>query len=293
MTATKKKKKVCIVGFAPDSRELCREHFQDEDMDIWALNELYMEMPDLAERADAWFQIHGFEPHTVRDKDHPERLQLMASHGVDVYMWKKHRVVKDAVEYPRLEILKEFDPYGEGMAPERVEQRERQYFTNSVSWMIALAVSKGYKEIYIYGVNMAQDQEYQHQRPSCEFFIGWGRGKGLKFYLPIQSDLLMAWGMYGWDEGTAFYQKMLKRQEELTQRVNQVANQRVQHQNEVNNLNNQEHQLRGALEDTSYHMNLGTGLVGVTSGEEIQSRQEKANADQQTAIPSGGDTNGS
>ena len=290
MTA-KKKKRVVIVGFAPDSREMAANWYDDEEAEIWGLNELYMEMPKMAERADAWFQVHGFEPHTVRDPDHPERLQLMASNNTKVYMWRKHRVVKDATVYPREEILEYFDPYGEGMCPERVERRERQYFTNSISWMIALAIYKKFEEIIIVGTNMAQDQEYSHQRPSCEFFLGWARGAGIKIYLPIQSDLLMAWGMYGWDEGTAFYQKMLKRQEELTQRVNGVANQRMQHQNEAQNLLNQEHQLRGALEDTAYHMNLGTGLVGVTVNA-VPSNEEGVQPNEQKEISSGGSSNG-
>ena len=281
---------MAIVGFAPDSRELVRQHYKDDDMDIWSLNELYMEMPDLAERSDGWFQLHGFEPHKVRDPDHPERLQLMTTTNTDVYMWKKHRVVKDATEYPKDEILEMFDPYGEGMCPERVERRERQYFTNSVSWMIALAIHKGYKEIYMYGVNMAQDQEFSHQRPSCEFFLGWARGKGIKVHLPIQSDLLMAWGIYGWDEGTAFYQKMEKRKTELNQRIQQVMNQRLQHSNEATNFLAQEHQLRGALEDTAYHQNLGTGLVGVTVNDGVQSPTETVSDDPQE-IPSGGDSN--
>ena len=71
------------------------------------------------------------------------------------------------------------------------------YFNNTVSWVLAFAMSEGFKEIHIYGVDMATHSEYGHQRPSCEYFIGLARGMGIKVVLPKESGLLRTKYLYG------------------------------------------------------------------------------------------------
>lgn len=247
-----RKDKVIIMGFAPDSRELAPIH--DDSFDVWGLNELYMEMPQIRERAHMWFQLHGYEPPTIRDKN---QVQSLAALKCPVWMWKPHAGIPNSVQYPLEQILTKFDTYGEGMAPDIPNQRDRAYFTNTVSWMIALAVMFDYKEIHIYGVNMAQDQEFQHQRPSCEFFIAWARGAGKKIYLPIESDLCRSWMLYGYDDGSAFGKKMAARQKELQMRINGIRQQRINAQNQAQNMLNQEYQLTGALENSKYCESMG------------------------------------
>jgi len=265
----KKSERVGIIGFAPDSRNEAR---LDMDMDIWPLNELYMEMPILAKRANAWFQLHGSVP-TTRDPNHAKAL---AELPCPVIMWQKHPDIPNSIEYPREDILRIFDNFGEGMCADIPSEYDRQYFTNTVSWQIALAVALGYKEIYIWGVNMAQDQEYGHQRPSCEFYLGWARGQGIKVFLPKQSDLLMSGYQYGYDEVTRGFTKSLKRIEELEERVNQARNQRIQAQNQAQNLLAQEQQLGGALENAKYGMNLGPrGYSSVRSLKEDKIPEKK------------------
>jgi hypothetical protein len=248
----KKNKKVIIMGFAPDSRDLAP--VDDKSFDVWPLNELYMERSDLKNRATAWFQLHGTEPPTIRDKNQPKSLSELSC---PVFMWKKHRAVPNSITYPKDEILEHFDIYGEGMAPEAAHERDRAYFTNSVSWMIAMAIYLKYEEIHVYGVNMAQDQEFQHQRPSCEFFLGWARGAGIKVYLPMPCDLLTAWTLYGHDDSTKYMVKMEARHKELQARINGLRQQRNNAQAQINGWVNQENQLVGALEDTKYVLNLG------------------------------------
>jgi hypothetical protein len=48
---------------------------------------------------------------------------------------------------------------------------------------------------------MANDIEYQSQRPSCEYFIGLARGKGIEVYVPPESDLLKCMYLYGFEDG--------------------------------------------------------------------------------------------
>ena len=75
--------------------------------------------------------------------------------------------------YPLNEIVKEFDC---------------AYFTNSISYMIAYAIYKGYEEINIYGVDMTGRDEYINQRGSVMYWIGYARAKGITVNLSSEVD---------------------------------------------------------------------------------------------------------
>jgi hypothetical protein len=249
---TKQKDKVMILGFAPDSLRVAP--IADPTFDIWGLNELYLEYPQIANNASLWFQLHGYEPPTVRD---PHQVKNLGVLKCPVMMWRNHPHIPNSERYPLEEILNFFDVFGEGLATDQPDLRNRAYFTNTISWMIALAIYKGYKEIHVFGVNMAQDQEYQHQRPSCEFFLGWARGMGIKIYLPPVSDLMKSTLLYGFDDGSSFMQKMDARSKELNNRLDHIRNQKNQLQNQMNQLFQAENQIVGAIEDNKYMIKIG------------------------------------
>jgi len=263
-----KVKKVCIVGFAPDSRMLVEQHYSDPDMEFWGLNELYMDMPKLAAKANRWYQLHGYEPPQIRDVD---QVQHLAELTCPVVMWKKHPKIPNSVEYPLQEILDYFDNYGEGMAPEQIDRADRAYFTNSVSWMITQAILEGYDTIYLYGVNMAQIQEFGHQRPSVEFYLGWAGGRGIKIYVPPQSDILMCPYLYGRDNGSRLVQKLFLRDAELEQRINELQNQENHFNNQLNQTRLAKNQMIGARENNTYITQLAPvsmdTIVGGKDGE--------------------------
>lgn len=244
--------KVIILGFAPDTRELAP--LDDDSFEVWALNELYADMPRLRSRADRWFQLHGFEPPTIRDPKHAKALSQLKC---PVYMWRKHPAIPNSVEMPLEELLKYFDVFGEGMALDQPLVRGRVYFTNTVSWMLAMAIYEGYKEIHIYGVNMAQDAEYKSQRPSCEFFLGWARGRGIKLYIPPASDLLKTPLLYGYDHGNAWSQKLSARIKELNDRINTYNYEEAKLQQQLAHIQRIKNQTLGAKQDCEYMVNLG------------------------------------
>jgi len=123
-------------------------------------------------------------------------------------MQEKNQDIPMSVEFPKDLIIKKFG----------------KYFTNSISWMIALAILEGFKTIYIYGVDMAQDDEFAFQRPSCEYFIGWAKGAGINVVIPAKSDLLKAAWLYPYEDDSAFKLKCDTRRQELQQRIHQAAN---------------------------------------------------------------------
>ena len=53
------------------------------------------------------------------------------------------------------------------------------YFSNTIDYMIALAIYKGATEIDIYGVNMLGDQ-YLFEKPGVEYWRGQAMGRGIK-----------------------------------------------------------------------------------------------------------------
>lgn len=149
-------------------------------------------------RATRWFEIHEITESAGRyfrrgdadfrgqpvDQYLGQLGEYAEKNNIPVYMQRKCDLVKTATEYPLKEILQKFD----------------NYFTNSISWMLALAINEGFEEIHVYGVDMAVDTEYHHQRPSCEFFLGIAAGLGIKVYIPPEADLLKTRFLYGFDE---------------------------------------------------------------------------------------------
>jgi hypothetical protein len=241
-----------ILGFAPDSLKFAPLDALNADM--WALNELYLDRPHIAVRATAWFQLHGYEPPIIRDTHQRHNLGQL---NCPILMWRKHPGIHNSVPYPLHDVLRYFDIFGEDMAMDQPDLRQRSYFTNSISWMLALGIMMEYKEIHVYGVNMAQDQEFSHQRPSCEFLMGWARGKGIKIYKPPVSDLLLSPILYGYDDASPFMQKLEARRQELMERIEGTRQQRLQAQEQANQSLQQEQSLLGAMHDCEYIMRIG------------------------------------
>lgn len=94
------------------------------------------------------------------------------------------------------------------------------------------------------------NSEYGHQRPSCEFFLGWAAGLGIEIEIPDSADLLKAPYLYGLhdEELTALQKKMRARVEGLKVDL-------ARHEEIRNNAQTVSLQLRGAIEDSEYYLN--------------------------------------
>jgi len=223
--APKPSKKVAIVGFAPSWG---MAPFDDLSWEIWGLNELYVF--DI-KRANRWFDIHTptvSKEDTKRVGNHWER---MAALPCTVYMQDHYDEVPNSVKYPLDEMIAMFG----------------NYFTNTISYMIAMAIAEGYTDIALYGVDMAHDTEYFCQRPSCEYFIGIAIGKGIRVEIPQAADLMKCNFLYGYEEeaANAFDEKLKSREIELSAKIGQFDNQ-------IGQLSQQREQFRGALQDTQH-----------------------------------------
>lgn len=238
------KSKVAIMGFAPSTMSDVKFIWDDPELEIWGLNQMHVAFPALVERATRWFQIHqkhSYDINLARDKSHHDWLK--EQRNFPIYMIDKFDDVPMSIKWPHREIMATLGT---------------DYFTNSISWMIALAIVERMhlpleirkkSDMYIFGVDMAQsdeiDSEYGEQRPSCEYFIGMARGLGIPVHIPDKSDLLKTMWLYPYEDNSPFRTKLEARRVEMRQRVNMLANQEE-------NMRAERLQLMGAIENQHY-----------------------------------------
>ena len=71
-----------------------------------------------------------------------------------------------------------------------LDKMHTDYFTNSISYMIAYAIFVGATHIDMYGCVMATKDEYAFQKPNIEYWIGYASGKGIKVTVFGNTNLL-------------------------------------------------------------------------------------------------------
>lgn len=138
------RKKVAIVGFASSSMREVMPLFEDPDFEIWSINQLYMAFPEITKHTTRWFQIHARKNYDAAMRDHKHSEWMGLQRSFPIYMQEIEDDIPMSVKFPLGSILNALG----------------DYFTNSISWELALAIYEGFEEIHVYGVDMAQDDEY-------------------------------------------------------------------------------------------------------------------------------------
>jgi hypothetical protein len=230
------KKKVAILGTAPSSRMLAP--FEDKSWQIWSCSPGNM---NVVPRWDRWFEIHC-NLHWPENQSYGRPyLNWLKSHRTPVYAQAIYACpdgeLPNAIAYPKDEMVKEFGPY---------------FFTSSFAWMIALAISEGFEEIALFGVDMASRDEYILQRPGYYFFKTITDAKGIKMWAPYESDIMQPPPLYGFMDSTPFGRKIWARERELKERVAELKGQML-------NMDKSCTYLEGALEDLDYIKNIWGG----------------------------------
>ena len=234
-------KKVAIVGTAMSYKEA---PFDDPSWEIWGLNDHWNMLP----RATRWFESQNEEHCSISKVSHRPEMTRMDYYNkcpIPVYMPDHYESAPMSIRYPIEEIqawLSEIDNSG------------INYFTNTVSFQIALAIYEGFDIIHLYGVDMAVGSEYEKQRPSCEFFCGIAKGLGIELYIPIQSDLLKCMERYGMlKEGhgkkDAFTKKMKDRTIFQQSQSQQINNEIAKNQEKIQQLSASKFKYEGSLAD--------------------------------------------
>jgi hypothetical protein len=181
---TMAEKKVAIIGKASNSQMLAP--YEDKSWEIWGLSNAYMEIP----RWDVWFELHDWEYHRRVNPQHYE--WLTKNHGKPLYAFEANYCGSKSLKFPLDEVMGMFGNHFNGLPQFR-------YWTNSPSYMMALAMLQGATTIGLWGIDMAMQDEYAYQRPSCELMIGACLAKGINIVIPPEASLCKCRRLYGYD----------------------------------------------------------------------------------------------
>lgn len=227
---------LCIVGTAASSNEAP----YDEEIDgkyvyeIWAGGTAQAK-PDVL-RIDRLFEMH------------PQRYwgnlsvqgRMNEFHG-PIYMQEHYDEIPNSVKYPYEEVREKY--YLPVM-------KDNLYVTNTITWMILLALHEGYRDISIYGVHMAHESEYAYQRSSCSWALGILQGMQLmgedfNLYIHPDSSLLTAEYEYGYGEPTKEMQYLKSRVDGFNQGISEARNQ-------INQLQIRVYKTEGAIAEAQH-----------------------------------------
>jgi hypothetical protein len=172
----------CIVGTAPT---WVHTPWTDAGLYIASLNDAYRLKGFV--RADCWYDFHPLDKffhvptgatqilahqvpagYYVRPADHLDWLQRQ-SQTIPVWLHADY-----LTQHPEAATW----PQAHAIPRAAIEAHFGTYFTSSPAVMLAHAVMQGAKEIHIYGIHLATEQEYIEQRPNFEFLCGKVLGKG-------------------------------------------------------------------------------------------------------------------
>lgn len=172
-------KKVCFIGRGPSWR---LAPFINPEYEIWGISDIYT----LITRADRWFEMHSYEEiknHIPRENPEANHLKEMDKLNIPVYMQNCIAEIKQAIRYPI----------------ERMTEKYPNWWTNSLCYMFALAIDEGFEEINIYGVDMANTDEFVEEIPAIAKWIGYCVAKGITVNVPETSILQNHNYLYGYE----------------------------------------------------------------------------------------------
>lgn len=192
--------------------------FADETWEIWGINN-----PDLP-RWSRWSELHN--PNLIKTQFTSLWEWLRKSDGSKpIYMRDANSEVQGSVKFPRDQLVQEFG---------------RRFFTSSVAWLMALAIYEGATDIGIYGVDMACDTEYAHQKPGCLHFMQVAEDRGINLVIPVESQLNVPTRLYALDDEWWLDEQLAEHKRDFDQQLNAI-------QIAQRNMDNEALQLHGAL----------------------------------------------
>ncbi len=193
--AQQKPRKIAIVGAAPSSRDLAP--YGDKDWEIWGCSPSFR---DKTPRIDVWFELHSIAFLTsVRQKKWAGEVWDPISGDGHYLAWLReakckifmhdNSLIPNAVPFPLDEVKAKVGG---------------SFLTSSISIMLAYACylhDQGEAiEVGIWGVDMTATSEYEYERPGCQYWIEKARDRGIKVFIPRESDLDIPCPVYGFDD---------------------------------------------------------------------------------------------
>ncbi len=229
--------KIALLGSAPSSLGLAP--FEDASWTIWGCSPGAF---PIVRRADAWFELHRWEPHQPWFP--AEYVDWLSKLPCPVWTNELVPEIPKSVVYPKEAMRAEFGRY---------------WFTSSLSWMFALAiVQPGIEEIGVWGVDMSAAEEYGFQRAGCHRFREFALERGIKVTAPPESDLFAPPPLYGIGETDPKRIKFMARKAELDSKLSAAAQAVEQRKADFEAAVREHLYFQGASEDMQYHLNTWT-----------------------------------
>ena len=170
-------KKIAILGTSESSVKMSEG--LDDSWEIWGCNAAYQ-------------FVSGYHKHFELHKiDYLKTLGMIAEYteymkfkAGDLILNQPHADFPQATIYPIDKVLKFFNI---------------KYFNNTIAYMVALAIVENpdLEELALFGVDMAADTEYAHQRPCTEFYLGYAAARGVAILIPNICPILKSTHLYG------------------------------------------------------------------------------------------------
>lgn len=227
--------KIALIGSAPSSVGIAP--YASPEWHIWGCSPGAFGVQGCRENAEAWFEIHRYEPGQPWFSE--GYCNFLENFAGPVYMAEYDPRVKNCVPLPWRELVEKYGPY---------------FFNSTISWMFAMAIEAQAKKIGLYGIDMAASEEYFSQKMGCIYFAQLAKSLGIEVGVPPESDLFVPPPLYGICEVGHQFIKDTQRARELNQRLAEA-------EQLVRAKSDEVHFLRGALDDLQYHQQTWAGNV--------------------------------
>lgn len=216
--------------------------FADDTFEIWAVGTAAVY--DDVKRIDRLFELHP-----RRYWSQQSVLERMNEFDGPITMQDHYEEIPNSEPYPYQEVRDKF--YLPAMG-------DNLFVTNTITWMLLMALHEGYTDVSLFGVHMAHDSEYTYQHASLAWAIGMVQGwmiQGLPYslYLADESEVLKARYEYGFGEPTKWMGYLNKRVNGLSEGVKQA-------QAQITELERRKLRTEGALQEANNMKQVAAGF---------------------------------
>lgn len=198
-------RKVAIVGFSETTRGMAP--FEDRTWEIWSLGSMARQCP----RITRAFEFHNeAELRRVHKATYDDFIGWYAAQaerepGSVIVSHLGPLAGRPGVErFPLIEITRSiFGVHGEARVRDALAHGGALpgvLWTNSIAYMMALALYEGVSHVGLFGVDMAHQIEYVEQRHGVTLLLGMLMGRGIHVHIPPQSALLWSDHVYGYQD---------------------------------------------------------------------------------------------
>lgn len=190
---------IALVGFGENTQPP-EAVWNNPAIEKWTLNHGHGLNPNW----DRLFEFHDRSVIELESREHFRGVDQWAALANEktrpIYMKAVDEAIPCSVRFP-IEHFTAF--FGQGCE----KLLRSPYAEMAVAYMMGLAIMKLNAvqdgEIYIYGFELFDGTEYQHQRACFEFYAGFALGRDIRLVVPEASAIFANRGLYEYDTGKA------------------------------------------------------------------------------------------